>query len=1039
MATNIISLNQIIDLFKDFSNRHYQINDFGYGPTSDIGTSVQMKFPYMWVTTQQDSIISVENRTAIPSLKFACLFMDKTNIQPNVENINGVDSNNIQEILSDQLQILQDFITEIQVNFSNFGMIIDGDVTCYPAVDETQDSVNGWVGEFSLKLRHSNCITPTGDIVVDTNLTPINPVSRYLTCDTVTACTSLQEYVATHAGGNTSITSADGSVTIGQTGQTFDLSVAVASSTLTLLIPIRNETGTPLLKGEVVYINGAAGNKCTVDRAIASNEDTSAKVIALVQNDIPNNQNGYGVQAGQLTNANTLAYSAGTRIWLSPTIAGGYTTVQPYAPNHAVHLGVISRSHQNQGTIDIAIVNTQELNESSDVSVSGRTSGDVLTYNGSLWVNQKPKYTTGFTFNTSNYVLTLNQQDNTSLTANLSILASDMNVTGGTYNPNTGVATFTNNSGGTFTVSGFLTGLTDTYVTGLTFSNNILSVKQTNGQADKTVTINNFGSITATTISATTYSNLPRDVFVTGGTYSNGTATLRNNTGGTFNITGFYTGYTAPTDIRVTGGTYSNGTATFRNNTGGTFTVTGFYTNANDIFVTGGTYNSGTGTITFRNNTGGTFTVTGITAGGGGGTTISGTPNYIPKFNSTGNNIDNSVIYQNPSGYIGIGLTGATNLLHVGGSGYFQSDNDIFVGTSGPYWFNKVKVGNVGQTYTVAVGQNVLSNISSADFNTAIGSNSQTLNENGAGNTSVGTSTLYNNFDGRFNVAVGLNSMAGITGDSGGGTYYEYNGTGSDNVGVGNYQLNSDVNAEDNALVGNNILGDATVARRNAIVGKDALKNVITQATNNSIFGFKAGFNADNANENSLFGYNSLYNGYNIWANTAMGIYSLYDLVNGEFNNWFGSYLKYKPDNTPFTGGNYTLAVGKADYFTGVDQAAVVPHIWSPDAYELTKYTDGVIEEFDAYIYSSAHIEYTLESENGDLLTGTIRAVWNQAGSLVNYKVENVDVMGSFQDFYILMSAPNTGKILLGYDSLTYPYDVFLTYTSRLILRKYRV
>jgi len=44
--------------------------------------------------------------------------------------------------------------------------------------------------------------------------------------------------------------------------------------------------------------------------------------------------------------------------------------------------------------------------------------------------------------------------------------------------------------------------------------------------------------LTANTISATTYQNLPLDVFVTGGTYSDGTITLENNTGGTFNITG---------------------------------------------------------------------------------------------------------------------------------------------------------------------------------------------------------------------------------------------------------------------------------------------------------------------------------------------------------------------------------------------------------------------------------------------------------------------------------------------------------------------
>jgi hypothetical protein len=48
---------------------------------------------------------------------------------------------------------------------------------------------------------------------------------------------------------------------------------------------------------------------------------------------------------------------------------------------------------------------------------------------------------------------------------------------------------------------------------------------------------------------------------------------FRNNTGGTFNVTGFSTG---TTEVFVTGGTYTDGTATFRNNTGGTFNVIGF-------------------------------------------------------------------------------------------------------------------------------------------------------------------------------------------------------------------------------------------------------------------------------------------------------------------------------------------------------------------------------------------------------------------------------------------------------------------------------
>jgi hypothetical protein len=58
--------------------------------------------------------------------------------------------------------------------------------------------------------------------------------------------------------------------------------------------------------------------------------------------------------------------------------------------------------------------------------------------------------------------------------------------------------------------------------------------------------------LSATTISGDTFygdgSNLvgisTQDTFVTGGTYSNGTAIFTNNTGGTFNVTGFFTGGT---------------------------------------------------------------------------------------------------------------------------------------------------------------------------------------------------------------------------------------------------------------------------------------------------------------------------------------------------------------------------------------------------------------------------------------------------------------------------------------------------------------
>jgi hypothetical protein len=113
----------------------------------------------------------------------------------------------------------------------------------------------------------------------------------------------------------------------------------------------------------------------------------------------------------------------------------------------------------------------------------------------------------------------------------------------------------------------------DTYVTGYTYSNNTFTIKQNNGQADLTSTINSvtgltvngnltvtgntsLQSLTATTISATPYHNLPTDIRVTGATYSNNTFTYTNNTGGTFSVLfNTVTGLTVNGNLTVTGNT----------------------------------------------------------------------------------------------------------------------------------------------------------------------------------------------------------------------------------------------------------------------------------------------------------------------------------------------------------------------------------------------------------------------------------------------------------------------------------------------------
>ncbi len=159
--------------------------------------------------------------------------------------------------------------------------------------------------------------------------------------------------------------------------------------------------------------------------------------------------------------------------------------------------------------------------------------------NGNVIINGlQDKYFTGTTWNTGTYDLSINRNDGFSSTVSLAILASDLKVTGGTYNSANGVATFTNNSGGTFTVTGITATGGGTFTGGTVSGDTIFS-----------------SGLTATTISASTYLGLPLDIYVTGGTYSASSSTIifTNNSGGTFDVTGV---------TASGGGTFTGGTVT---------------------------------------------------------------------------------------------------------------------------------------------------------------------------------------------------------------------------------------------------------------------------------------------------------------------------------------------------------------------------------------------------------------------------------------------------------------------------------------------
>ncbi len=173
------------------------------------------------------------------------------------------------------------------------------------------------------------------------------------------------------------------------------------------IVRVRNQTGVTIPGNTVVYVNGATGNTPTVALAIATAFNT-ADLIGVTTTSIPNNDFGYVTISGLVNGIDTSAFTEGQSVFLSPTVAGAYTAIEPVAPNYAVQVGIILRANPSVGTL---LVSIQMI--SSEVS---HIVGTMLTTQGgtgltSYTAGDLPFYASGtalskLALGTTNFVLT---------------------------------------------------------------------------------------------------------------------------------------------------------------------------------------------------------------------------------------------------------------------------------------------------------------------------------------------------------------------------------------------------------------------------------------------------------------------------------------------------------------------------------------------------------------------------------------------------------------------------------------------------------
>jgi len=144
-----------------------------------------------------------------------------------------------------------------------------------------------------------------------------------------------------------------------------------------VLFTAKNETGSTITKGQVLFISGAAasGDVPTVGLADADNS-AAMPAFGMAFADANNNAEVTVVTFGTITGLDTSSYSAGDTVYVSTT-AGDLTATPPAGESSLIqNMGVVVRVHASAGTIKI--IGAGRANDTPNLD-----DGDIFIGNGS--------------------------------------------------------------------------------------------------------------------------------------------------------------------------------------------------------------------------------------------------------------------------------------------------------------------------------------------------------------------------------------------------------------------------------------------------------------------------------------------------------------------------------------------------------------------------------------------------------------------------------------------------------------------------------
>jgi hypothetical protein len=163
---------------------------------------------------------------------------------------------------------------------------------------------------------------------------------------------------------------------------------------------VRNDSGSTIVKGTFVSANGAEGSGRIniVPFETTGTENSELRAIGILTQTLTDGQSGEVMSFGTLRGLDTRGtvssglavgdetWAAGDILYAHPTVAGKLTKVKP---QHDFAVAFVTIIGSSNGQIVIRVLpGNNHLEWMHDVSIDSPSSGEVLEYNGSLWVNR---------------------------------------------------------------------------------------------------------------------------------------------------------------------------------------------------------------------------------------------------------------------------------------------------------------------------------------------------------------------------------------------------------------------------------------------------------------------------------------------------------------------------------------------------------------------------------------------------------------------------------------------------------------------------